>query len=249
MDLWGIWESFLDIVYPMDVRCLVCKEKRQDTLSHGVCRMCEESLPFIEPPSCPKCGKMMLADDTLCSDCARADHAFHKGLSVFEYGTEVKDLIYRYKYRGEKYLSNPMIHWMTRCLESCDWDFDVIVPVPLHPIREKQRGFNQADLLARGLSRNTGIPLMDKSLIRIRNTPQQARLSGHERRRNLMGAFRIRESGKGPGKRPRAFEGRTVLLVDDVYTTGNTADQCSRVLLGAGAGRVYIITLAIGSSL
>ena len=244
MDLLSIWESFLDIVYPMDVKCLVCDSKRQDILAHGVCRICEESLPFIEPPSCPKCGKMMLADNTLCGDCAQADHAFHRGISVFEYGAEVKDLIYRYKYRREKYLSNPMVHWMTKRLESCDWDLDVIVPVPLHPIREKQRGFNQADLLARGLSKNTGIPLMDKSLIRIKNTPQQARLSGHERRRNL----RV-PSDSGIRQGPRVLKAGPSLLVDDVYTTGTTADQCARVLLEGGAGRVYIITLAIGSSL
>ena len=198
MDLLSIWESFLDIVYPMDVKCLVCDSKRQDILAHGVCRICEESLPFIEPPSCPKCGKMMLADNTLCSDCAQADHTFHRGISVFEYGAEVKDLIYRYKYRREKYLSNPMVHWMTKRLESCDWDLDVIVPVPLHPIREKQRGFNQADLLARGLSKIPD-PLDGQKSYKDQNTPQQARLSGHERRRNLRGAFRIRESGKGQG--------------------------------------------------
>ena len=138
-----------------------------------------------------------------------------------------------------------MVHWMTKRLESCDWDLDVIVPVPLHPIREKQRGFNQADLLARGLSKNTGIPLMNKSLIRIKILPSRQGSAAMRGRRNLRGAFRIRESGKGP----RVFEGRTVLLVDDVYTTGTTADQCARVLLEGGAGRVYIITLAIGSSL
>ena len=79
MDLWGIWESFLDIVYPMDVRCLVCKEKRQDTLSHGVCRMCEESLPS----RASKLSKMReddAADNTLCGDCAQADHAFHRNI-------------------------------------------------------------------------------------------------------------------------------------------------------------------------
>lgn len=236
------------MVYPTDVRCLVCDNKRQDILAHGVCRMCEASLPFIEPPRCPKCGKMMLADDTLCSDCARADHAFYRGISVFEFGTEVKDLIYRYKYRGEKYLSTPMIHWMTGGLESIGWDFDVIVPVPLHPIREKQRGFNQSRLLAKGISENIGVPLMDKSLIRIKNTPQQARLSGHERRKNLMGAFQVKELKNGPGG-PDIFEEKTVLLVDDVYTTGSTADQCARVLLGSGAKRVYIITLATGTNL
>ena len=176
----------LDIVYPMDVKCLVCDSKRQDILAHGVCRICEES-SLHRASKLSKMRKMMLADNTLCGDCARRIMP-SIGNIRFEYGAEVKDLIYRYKYRREKYLSNPMVHWMTKRLESCDWDLDVIVPVPLHPIREKQRGFNQADLLARGLSKNTGIPLMNKSLIRIKNTPQQARLSGHERRRNLRGA-------------------------------------------------------------
>ncbi len=243
MDLRGIWESILDIIYPMDVRCVICDIRRDDILSHGVCPSCQDRLPFIEPPVCPKCGKMMLADDTLCSDCQQITHFFYKGISIFEYSTEVKRLIHRYKYGGERFLSIPMIHWMSEGLIKYQWDFDLIVPVPLHPTRQRERGFNQASLLARGLSQNTGVPLADRSLVRIKNTPHQARLSREIRHQNLIGAFKIRD------KSSTIFQGKTVLLVDDVYTTGNTVDQCTRVLLEGGAEKVYVITLASGANI
>lgn len=244
MNLQGIWDSFLDIVYPRDIRCDICGAKRSDILRHGVCEACELRLPFIEPPLCPRCGKMMLVEDKLCSDCERISHSFYKGISIFEFSTEVKRLIHRYKYKGEKHLSIPMIYWMTEGLKNYRWDFDTIVPVPLHPIRERERGFNQADLLARGLSRNMGVALANKSLFRVKDTPHQTRLDRQERLRNLMDAFEVGKMNKGS----KVFKGKTVLLVDDVYTTGSTVDQCARVLLGSGARRVYVITLATGSN-
>lgn len=214
-------------------------------LSYGVCELCESRLPFIQEPVCPKCGKMMLIDNTLCLDCQEMDHAFYRGISIFEFSTEVKGLIHRYKYRGEKYLSTPMIHWMTEGLKLCKWDFDLMVPVPLHPIRGRQRGFNQSDILARGLSKNMGVPLVSKGLLRIKNTPQQARLDKEQRQKNLKGAFEVSERHRSL----KTFNNKNVLLVDDVYTTGSTVHQCASVLLAGGANRVYVITLAMGSNL
>lgn len=244
MDLQGVWESFLDIIYPMNIRCAICDAKKEDLLSHGICKECESRLSFIEPPVCPKCGKMMLADDKLCLDCEEADHAFYKGMSIFEFDTEVRSLIHRYKYKGEKYLAIPMIHWMTEGLKKRQWDIDIIVPVPLHLARERQRGFNQANLLAEGLSRNMGLPLMNKSLLRIKDTPHQTRLGRQERQENLTDAFQVR----GRKGSPSNFVGKSILLVDDVYTTGSTAHQCAKVLLDSGASKIYVITLAIGAS-
>ncbi|NLI60463.1 MAG: ComF family protein [Clostridiales bacterium] len=244
MSLQEVWQSFLDIIYPRDIRCPICGVKRDDMLSWGVCQSCQSRLPFIEPPICPKCGRMMLIDNRLCLDCQQANHAFYKGISIFEFSTEVKGLIHRYKYRGEKHLSIPMIHWMMEGLKVYRWDFDIIVPVPLHPSRERQRGFNQAKILAQGLSKNTDIPLDSKSLIRVKNTPHQTKLNRQERKRNLQYAFRVKETD---GKL-KVFQDKVILLVDDVYTTGSTADQCSRVLLDSGASKVYLITLATGAN-
>ena len=244
MKLQGTWDLFLDIVYPRDIRCDICSAKRDDILNHGVCEDCESRLPFIEPPVCPKCGKMMLADNKLCSDCEKISHAFYKGISIFEFSAEVKRLIHRYKYKGEKQLSIPMIHWMTEALKYCRWDFDTIVSVPLYPTRERERGFNQAGLLAKGLSGNMGVVLANKTLFRVKDTPHQARLGRQERLQNLMDAFEVRKMNDSS----KVFQGKTILLVDDVYTTGSTVDQCARVLLESGAKGVYVITLATGSN-
>ena len=243
MDLQTLWQSFLDIVYPTDIRCLICNAKREEMSGYGICKICESHLPFIEPPVCTKCGKMMI-EESLCLDCQQSDHAFYRGISIFEFNAEVRRLIHRYKYKQEKYLSTPMIHWMTEGLKVYKWDFDLIVPVPLHPIRERKRGFNQADLLARGLSKSTGVPLVNQGLLRIKNTPQQAKLSKEQRQRNLRDAFIISERAKSL----KTFHNKTILLVDDVYTTGSTANQCASELLAGGADRVYVITLATGSN-
>lgn len=239
----GIWERFLDIIYPTDIRCIICNEKNNDMNRHGICKACESSLPFITPPNCLRCGKSILYHGEICSDCIHIDHAFSEGMSIFEFNTEVKELIHRYKYRGQKYLSKVMIEWMAEGLNSKQWDFQAIVPVPLHPTRQRQRGFNQAELLARGLGRKTGVPLADNVLLRVKNTPHQTRLNRDERQENLMNAFEIRSHDMGP----KAFQDKCILLVDDVYTTGSTAHQCSRVLLENGAEKVYVITLAIGT--
>lgn len=248
--LTGALDALLDAIYPPNLSCHICNRKVAGTedcrLGNFIlCTSCHEKLSFIMPPKCSKCGKHIestISDySPICRDCLKGNHTFYKGLSVLEYDALVKDLIYRYKYKGERYLKEPMIHWMLEALVEESWDIDGILPVPLHPIRERQRGFNQAKLLARGLSQNLGVPIIEGVLIRVRNTPQQAKLGRAERLKNLNGAFRVKPAGGG------VIEGKSLLLVDDVYTTGSTADQCSRALMDAGAHRVYVITLAIGS--
>ena len=113
---------------------------------------------------------------------------------------------------------------------------DLIVPVPLHIRRLRERGFNQALLLARELSKQTGIPCEQRSLRKIKDTPFQTALKGRERRKNLKAAFRV--------KKTEEIEGKSVLLVDDVYTTGTTVNECARTLLEAGAATVGVLTLA-----
>lgn len=144
----------------------------------------------------------------------------------------------KYKYSSNPYLSSPAIDRIIKAGgDEYRWsDYDLIVPVPLHPRKARERGFNQSGVLAHGLSRRTGIKLLRNGLVRTRYTRTQTRLSRKDRQENVKGAFRISERAE--------INGKSVLLVDDVYTTGATVNECAEVLIGAGALMVDVLTLA-----
>lgn len=238
MDWWGIKEAVLDIIYPVGIRCLICGSRKPDLMPSGECHECLDSLPFIVPPICPKCGKPVLVQGEVCPDCEHRYHPFRQAMAILEYRRGVPELVHRFKYQGERILSKPMIEWMTQGVKIKGWEFDIIVPVPLYPKRERKRGFNQAALLAEGIGRNLNKPVLRRNLVRVIDTQTQVSLDKYARIANLQGAFQILN--------PSQFKDKTVLLVDDVYTTGATTDQCSRVILGAGARDVFVLTLATG---
>jgi ComF family protein len=144
-----------------------------------------------------------------------------------------------YKYGGFEGLGQYLADFMDQALGSEEdlWlDVDAIVPVPLHPVREKKRGFNQSRVLAKRLSHLKNIDLMDKRLVKVKNIPPQTSLEANERARNVRGAFKV--------KRPETIKGKVILLVDDVYTTGSTLRECSLALRKAGAKEVRAVTIA-----
>jgi ComF family protein len=151
----------------------------------------------------------------------------------------VKDLILLFKYRGFEVLGLDLGDFLCRSLAAEDdlWlGLDAVIPVPLHRKKLKTRGFNQAEVLAARIARARKIELLNRRLVKIRNTPPQTTLEGRERDQNVRGAYRLRRAGN--------LEGRTVLLVDDVYTTGSTIRECSRMLKQAGVTEVRAVTLA-----
>ena len=154
------------------------------------------------------------------------------------YDGSLQDAIHRWKYQGKIALTSFFGEWMTERLYHY-WDpnfFDLLIPVPLHPRRLRERGFNQALLLVKELSRRTGIPYGKKILQKGRPTVPQVNLNGVEREKEVRGAFHLIGEEE--------VEGKSILLVDDVYTTGSTVNECSKVLLAAGAERVDVLTLA-----
>lgn len=243
MDLHALMDALLDIIYPPSLECIICGRRKGVVGATEICPDCYRALPFIHPPVCLKCGKPILEDQDLCPDCQGASHYFEQARSVFEYTSVIQKLIHRYKYRGEVSLCRPFAALMLEFLQSQDlkWDFEILVPVPLHPRRQKMRGFNQAEKIAVEISREIGKDIIKDQLIRKKDTLTQVNLDKHQRMWNLWDAFEV--------KQPRAIQGKRILLIDDVYTTGSTADQCSRVLLEAGAVRVYVLALATGRNI
>lgn len=230
----AIWAG-IDLLLPP--RCPACGEivNRQGSF----CTPCWSSLRFITPPMCAACGlpfEVPQMDATLCAACLATPPRF-EARAALAYEGAARDVVLRLKHADRPHLAADMAVQMLRA--SSDWLADaVIVPVPLHRWRLWKRGYNQAAELAKALSRRSGAPLILDALIRHRATSNSQGLNPSERRRNVRGAFRVRDSA-----RPQ-IAGRCIVLVDDVFTTGATADACARTLLRAGAGPVKLLTLA-----
>jgi len=232
-------EAIAGLFFPP--HCAVCCA---DTAA-GVhlCPACAKEARRIEAPFCRICSQPFdgaITSEFTCSNCG--NRRFHFDCAVAPYLSQgvVRDFIHRFKYEGQFHLRHPLAEWVAGALEderlrARPWD--AFVPVPLHRARKRERGFNQAEVLAALLADRTGKPLC-QALQRTRYTTTQTRLDRHERMENLRGAFRVRQ--------PVAVQRRHLILVDDVFTTGSTVEECARVLMGAGAASVRALTVARG---
>lgn len=215
-----------------------------ETLGCGVvCRPCWQRIARLDGILCDLCGysfasRNLPAEEVLCAACRRGDFHFDFARSYGRLEDPLQSIIHQFKYGSHPSLARPLarlIHalWVQSFQDRAP---DMIVPVPLHKARQRERGFNQAWLLARHLSRWTQVPLMDRVLVRFRSTAVQAGLSRGQRRRNIRGAFKVPDRA--------AVRKRAVLLVDDVFTTGATLNECARMLRKQGAHRVDVVTVA-----
>ncbi len=221
--------------------CKICGEPLDRPGERIVCGACLGGLRPRHGPVCPLCGRFEdgPAEGHICRRCLARWPAFSRHRSCGVYGGALRDIILLFKYRKYAPLSRPLARFAASCLgdEAELWDgVDGLVPVPLHPSRRRDRGFNQARLLARDLAKPRGLPVLAGALVKVRNTPAQAGLKASDRERNVRGVYAVR--------RPERVRGRTLLLVDDVTTTGATVRECARVLAAAGAKEVRAITLA-----
>lgn len=221
--------------------CHLCREPLEDPGERIVCGDCLAKLAPRRGPLCPRCGHFLAGPDEVhaCVRCLESPPAFSLHRSCGVYGGTLKDIILLFKYRKYAPLGRPLARFAAAALGSEPglWaGADLLVPVPLHPSRRRERGFNQSRLLARELARLNGLDVLDGGLAKVRNAPAQAGLRAAERERNVVGAYVV--------KRPARLRGRTVILVDDVTTTGATLRECARVLMAAGAKEVRAITLA-----
>ncbi len=232
----NLWEKAVNLLYPR--RCPVC----DDIVYPGggkICPECLKKLKLLTPPWCMKCGKKLAEEEEFCTDCSRMKHRFDRGRALYEYQSAAAS-IYRLKYSGRReyaeFFGEEMARYLSGFLEQIKPD--ALVPIPLHPRRFRKRGYNQAALLARQLGRCAGIPVREKLLVRVKNTKPLKLQNPAERQNNLKKAFNIGEND---------VKLKTILLVDDIYTTGATMDAVAAVLRQSGVERVYFITLACGA--
>lgn len=232
-----VMDIVLRLLYPQ--RCPLCDEILPFGQS-GCCEECRKKLPWIREPRCMKCGKPVGdAAAEYCSDCGRTEHYYDRGTAPFVYTGALREAVYRMKFENRRdyldFFAESMLEALDVFLQQ--WQPELVVAVPMHKSKERRRGYNQSELLAERISRAAGIPYARGALRCIRRTSQQKSLGRKERMRNLRGSFEA----------ARPFSGiSAVLVVDDVYTTGSTVDEVSRVLRSAGAEHIYFVVLCTG---
>jgi ComF family protein len=233
------WKStILDLLFPP--LCIACREPGAST---GFCAACWSAIQFLDGPLCACCGipfDVALADgihDMLCAVCLTRPPAFDKARAILRYDETSRAPILALKHADRLDLVPGFALWLERAGRSLIEDSDLIVPVPLHGLRLWRRRYNQAAELSRALSRRTELPVDTSVLVRSRATPSQGAMpSARARRRNVLGAFKVPQKNR--------IAGRSVLVVDDVLTTGATADAAARALRRAGAKKVQVLALA-----
>jgi ComF family protein len=221
------WERALDLVFPP--RCAGCGAR-----GHALCPTCRAAIPFMAAPVCPTCGRSCYAP-TICHVC-RAHPPLVDGTAVATVlGHPVRECIHALKYAGQRRHAAVLAAIAAPAFAALPRP-DAVVPVPLHPARERERGFNQSALIARHLTAGSGIPVMPGWLARMRDTPPQVGRDLAARRANMDGAFSCTD--------PVSIRGKRIVILDDVATTGATLDACAAALRAAGAASVHALVVA-----
>jgi ComF family protein len=234
----AVGQSVLDLLFPP--RCQACREFDAQPL----CEKCRQSIRLIQPPFCERCGRPFdpLAQGApICSPCRRGEFRFDGSRSVGVFEGNLREAIHALKYHQRTRLAQPLGEmladgWARFADVTNGESVQMLVPVPLHVTRSRERGFNQSELLAKEVAQAHGFALNTTCLQRVRPTRPQIELKRTERAENVRGAFEVSD--------PSAVQGKVVLLVDDMFTTGATLNECSRALKRAGARRVYCLTLS-----
>lgn len=236
----GVVIDILGIFFP--ARCPMCGKPTGygKDLIHKECR---EKLPYITGAKCLKCGKgVENSEIEYCYDCTRTKHVYDKGRGLYNHNGQTKKSLYDFKYKNKREYARAYGEELANNMkyEILSWNADVIMPVPLHKSKLRQRGYNQAELIAKELSRRVDIPMDNKLLKRSRRTKAQKELNDSDRKKNVKNAFIVDGN---------IVKYKKVILVDDIYTTGSTIDSCARALKEKGVEKVYYVSLSIGTGI
>lgn len=239
-NLSAVFRQILHLILPVD--CAGCGVALLDDPVPFFCRTCWADITPLRGPACPRCGRpfaspvtLQYSPDHVCGACRLHKPAYARAWSLYPYVPPLQDAIRLFKYRGKVTLAAALGDLMNAAIREAP-AVDLVMPVPLHPSRLREREFNQSLLLADRLSRRHGLPLSYDNLVRVRRTASQTDLSRAARLKNLRRAFAV--------ARPEEVGGKRILLVDDVMTTGTTVNECAKALRKAGAADVTVCTLA-----
>lgn len=238
----GFLEKIIEGIFPSNIYCISCGSMIDSSRDYALCDSCMERFHWVGMKTCGKCGKILQDNyrHQLCYDCRQFERSFDRGFTCVQYGLLERGVIMDYKYKGKSYIGKKLGDIMYDRMAVEELEIDLIVPVPMYRRNLDRRGYNQAQVMAKQLADRRGMICADNLLERIRKTLPMKGLGSMERYENLKNAFAVSP------KSHYTVSGKTVLLVDDIFTTGSTLDACSRVLKEAGAGKIYVLTFACG---
>ena len=239
-DAKNIWHGFIDLIFPP--RCSACGEKlSKEDPSLYFCSTCLDQFRFLAPPLCPLCGSPYTdktSESHLCQACLLSPPPFTAARFVASYEGVMQDALHRFKYGGDTHVGEALGEIMA----SFAWplfeirDYSMIIPVPLHVKKLRERGFNQALILSKVIAKHHRLKLDYLSLRRTKFTQPQTALGKKARQTNVIGVFDVAH--------PENLKGEKVILIDDVYTTGSTLMECARTLKKAGVATIAVLTMA-----
>lgn len=234
-------ESLLELIYPEKNICCICDYYDESIGENYICDKCEQSIKKVVPPFCAKCGKPINygLSNNLCHDCLTSEKYFETSRSPFLYEGIIKNSIYNFKYYNKPYYFKLFGSLILKYMNKINYsNFNYVLSVPLHSSKMKSRGYNQSELMAKYIAKKLTIPYVN-ALKRVKKTSKQSLQSKINRSKNLEHSFAINKC-----KKIDVIKNSNVLLVDDIYTTGSTANECSKVLLNYGVNQIYVITIA-----
>lgn len=237
--MYDLKERILNLVYPR--RCPICEEvvATKDGLIHTKCK---EQLTYINEPRCMRCGKAIVKEEQeYCFDCTNRTFHYTQGFPCFQYDECMRKSIAAFKYKGKKEYADFYVEQILHRYEQqlVDRGIHLVVPIPIHAAKLRERGFNQAELIARGIATRLKVPMDPTMLVRTRKTQPQKALDPKQRMENLSEAFAV-------SRNVNQWIGKSILLVDDIYTTGSTMEACARLFVHAGVTSVYYTAVCIG---
>ncbi|MCX6089673.1 MAG: ComF family protein [Candidatus Atribacteria bacterium] len=238
----NILEGFLNFFFPLT--CVSCGQYISESSGYSLCERCCSQIEFLNGPVCVSCGRSLPHFRlTKCRRCREKPFSFDAARAVTVYISPIRESIHALKYKGMTSFAPFFGHLLLEYLKTNPFllDVDGILPVPLHPFRLQERGFNQSEIMARSVSRSFHLPLIRKKIFRTKLTRSQIGLSARDRRLNLQNAFSIPDPGY--------FRAKKILIIDDVMTSRATGESLSRALRNSGCERIYLLVLASGKSL
>ncbi len=216
------------MLYPQGIKCVVCGKELFEENRYGICSGC---LLKANVRFCPKCGRSVGETTVYCEDCTKTKREFNEARAPFIFEGKAKALVHGLKYGGKKYLAKTIAQYLADEYYKNDWYVDFITFVPMHPKKQKLRGYNQAELIANEVAKIINKPLIN-SLERVKYSQNFARLSRKERMKEAEESVIAKDK----------YKKKSILLIDDVFTTGATSEACAKALNKSGASDVYVLT-------
>lgn len=230
-------DMILNLMYPQNIKCMFCMEELNQNSYNNTCENCLNVLPFITNP-CEKCGSPMNENQVgVCFKCKNKNYNFVLAKSIFEYKDMPLMIVHNLKYNGKKYLVDYIVRYMLDVFATWNVFPDFITCVPMIKAKEKEREYNQSKLMAEKFAKEVKIPFYE-FCYKSKNTDSQTELNTNQRIKNVVGSFEFIKENK------KLIKNKTILIIDDIITTGATVNEISKVLLGAGAKECYALSFA-----